>query len=163
MSQSESADLAHIRHLPWFVGFLHVFQKNLLGCKGKFTDLTSGWNHRIKVTTLVLNKQGLFTTKAVRFGRTWGFDWAVGTLDVALQLERSHIFPIAMMASGVAVPALTVLLLQLQVVLHVVHEPAEMVHTCTQTQKHLYEIGREIDKCLSKKWTWLIYFNNLGG
>lgn len=61
----------------------------------------------------------------------------MGTLDVALQLERSQIFAVAMMASGVAVPALTVLLLQLQVVLHVVHEPAETVHTRTQTQKHL--------------------------
>lgn len=53
----------------------------------------------------------------------------MGTLDVALQLERSQIFAVAMMTSGVAVPALTVLLLQLQVVLHVVHEPAETVHT----------------------------------
>lgn len=58
----------------------------------------------------------------------------MGTLDVALQLERSQIFAVAMMASGVAVPALTVLLLQLQVVLHVVHEPAETVHTHTNAE-----------------------------
>ena len=54
---------------------------------------------------------------------TGGFDGAVSALDVALQLERSHVLPVAMLAGGVAFPALTVLLLQLQVVLHVVHVP----------------------------------------
>lgn len=81
----------------------------------------------------MLNKQH-FYSQGANLGHTWGFDGAVGTLDVALQLERSQIFPVAMMASGVAVPALTVLLLQLQVVLHVVHEPAETVHTHTNTE-----------------------------
>lgn len=53
----------------------------------------------------------------------------MSALDVALQLERSQILPVAVMASGVALPALTVLFLQLQVVLHVVHEPADRVQT----------------------------------
>lgn len=44
---------------------------------------------------------------------------------MALQLERSHVLTIAMLAGGVALPALTVLLLQLQVMLHMVHKPAE--------------------------------------
>lgn len=48
----------------------------------------------------------------------------MSTLDVALQLEWSHVLPIAMLACCVAFPALTVLLFQLQVVLHMVHEPA---------------------------------------
>lgn len=55
---------------------------------------------------------------------TWGFDRAVSALDVALQLEWSHVLSVAMLASCVAFPALTVLLFQLQVVLHMVHEPA---------------------------------------
>lgn len=63
-------------------------------------------------------------------------------LDVALQLERSQIFPVAMMASRVAVPALTVLFLQLQVVLHVVHEPAEKVHTHADILKKKMEERR---------------------
>lgn len=53
------------------------------------------------------------------------FNWAVSALDVALQLEGSHVLPVAVVAGRVAFPALTVLLLQLQVVLHVVHEPAQ--------------------------------------
>lgn len=57
----------------------------------------------------------------------------MGALDVALQLEWSHIFSVAMMASRVAVPALTVLFLQLEVVLHVVHEPARREHARKQT------------------------------
>lgn len=81
----------------------------------------------------------------------------MGTLDVALQLEWSQIFAVAMMASGVAVPALTVLLLQLQVVLHVVHEPAETVHTRTQTQKHLSKKkGGDQDNWLTKNITIII-------
>lgn len=76
-------------------------------------------------------------TFQIRFGRgcfsptygpyldhTGGFDSAVGALDVALQLEWRHVLAIAMLAGRVAFPALAVLLLQLQMVLHVVHEPA---------------------------------------
>lgn len=48
----------------------------------------------------------------------------MSTLDVALQLERSHVLAVAVLASCVAFPALTVLLFQFQVVFHVVHEPA---------------------------------------
>lgn len=48
----------------------------------------------------------------------------MSAFNVALQLERSHVLPVTMLAGGVAFPALTVLLLQLQVVLHMVHEPA---------------------------------------
>ena len=48
----------------------------------------------------------------------------MSTLDVALQLEWSHVLSVAMLASCVAFPTLTVLLFQLQVVLHMVHEPA---------------------------------------
>lgn len=59
----------------------------------------------------------------------------MSALDVALQLERSQILPVAVMASGVALPALTVLFLQLQVVLHVVHEPADRVQTHTHTHR----------------------------
>lgn len=58
----------------------------------------------------------------------------MSALDVALQLKRSQILPVAVMASGVALPALTVLFLQLQVVLHVVHEPADRVQTHTHTE-----------------------------
>lgn len=58
-------------------------------------------------------------------GRTGGFDSAVRALDVALQLEGSHVLAVAMLAGGVAFPALAVLLLQLQMVLHVVHKPAD--------------------------------------
>lgn len=58
-------------------------------------------------------------------GRTGGFDSAVRALDVALQLEGSHVLAVAMLAGRVAFPALAVLLLQLQVVLHVVHKPAD--------------------------------------
>lgn len=42
---------------------------------------------------------------------------------MALQLKWSHVLPIAVVTGGVAFPALAVLLLQLQVVFHVVHEP----------------------------------------
>lgn len=45
MSQSEGADLTHIRHFPRFVEFLHVLQKNLLGLKCKLTDLANGCNN----------------------------------------------------------------------------------------------------------------------
>lgn len=43
---------------------------------------------------------------------------------MALQLEWSHVLSVAMLARCVAFPALAVLLFQLQVVLHMVHEPA---------------------------------------
>lgn len=49
----------------------------------------------------------------------------MGTLDVALQLEWSHVLSVAMLAGCVALPALTVLLFQLQVVFQMVHEPAQ--------------------------------------
>lgn len=65
---------------------------------------------------------------------TCGFNRAVCTLDVALQLEWSHVLPVAMLACCVAFPALTVLFLQLQVVLHVVHEPARVQRQNTHTQ-----------------------------
>lgn len=55
---------------------------------------------------------------------TWGFNWAVSTLNVALQLERGHVLSVAVVAGCVAFPALAVLLFQLQVVFHMVHEPA---------------------------------------
>lgn len=44
---------------------------------------------------------------------------------MALQLEGGHVLSVAVVAGCVALPALTVLLFQLQVMLHVVHEPAE--------------------------------------
>lgn len=75
-----------------------------------------------------LKNKKMFTPEGAVLGHTWRFDGAVGTLDVALQLKRSQIFSVAMMASRVAVPALTVLFLQLEVVLHVVHEPTQRVH-----------------------------------
>lgn len=62
----------------------------------------------------------------------------MSTLDVALQLEWSHVLPIAMLACCVAFPALTVLLFQLQVVLHMVHEPARegrQIKQCQKTQR----------------------------
>lgn len=55
----------------------------------------------------------------------------MSTLDVALQLEWSHVLAVAMLAGRVALPTLTVLLLQLQMVLHMVHKPAE-----NRTQSH---------------------------
>lgn len=48
----------------------------------------------------------------------------MSTLDVALQLERGHVLSVAVVAGCVAFPALAVLLFQLQVVFHMVHEPA---------------------------------------
>lgn len=66
----------------------------------------------------------VFPIHGAYLGHTGGFDSAVRALDVALQLERSHVLTIAVLAGGVALPALAVLLLQLQMVLHVVHKPA---------------------------------------
>lgn len=43
---------------------------------------------------------------------------------MALQLERGHVLSVAVVAGCVAFPALAVLLFQLQVVFHMVHEPA---------------------------------------
>lgn len=80
--------------------------------------------HMSKVSLKKKKKKSLFP-RAQFLGHTWRFDGTVGALDVALQLERSQIFSVAMVASRVAVPALTVLFLQLQVVLHVVHEPTQ--------------------------------------
>lgn len=48
----------------------------------------------------------------------------VCALDVALQLEGGGELPVAVLASGVLLPALAALLLKLQMVLHVVHKPA---------------------------------------
>lgn len=48
----------------------------------------------------------------------------MSTLNVALQLERGHVLSVAVVAGCVAFPALAVLLFQLQVVFHMVHEPA---------------------------------------
>ena len=53
---------------------------------------------------------------------------------MALQLERSHVLSVAMLAGSMAFPALTVLLFELQVVLHMVHEPAG------DTEKSLYTL-----------------------
>lgn len=91
----EVADLAHVGHFPGLVGVFHVLQEKLLRLERQLTYLTIGG----------------------------GFDRAVSALDVALQLEGSHVLSVAMLASCVAFPALAVLLLQLQVVLHMVHEP----------------------------------------
>ena len=65
---------------------------------------------------------------------TGGRQRAVGPLHVALQLVGRQVLPVAVLAGGVALPALTVLLLQLQVVLHVVHESGRStVYTSTFT------------------------------
>ena len=57
----------------------------------------------------------------------------MSALDVALQLEWSHVLSVAMLASCVAFPALAVLFFKLQVVLHVVHEPARQWKKHTRT------------------------------
>lgn len=49
---------------------------------------------------------------------------SVGALDVALELEGRGELPVAVLARGVLLPALAALLLELQMVLHVVHKPA---------------------------------------
>lgn len=83
---------------------------------------------------------GLTVTRAAGTRRrTRGLDEAVSALDVALQLERGHVLPVAVLAGGVAVPALAVLLLQLQVVLHVVHEPAGR----SQKEKQCFTHGHQ--------------------
>lgn len=48
---------------------------------------------------------------------------SVGALDVALELEGRGELPVAVLARGVLLPALAALLLELQMVLHVVHKP----------------------------------------
>lgn len=84
---------------------------------------------KLQMATQCLTKQeSELTRKTMLY--TWGFDGAVGALNVALQLEWSHVLPVAMLASCVVLPAFTVLLFQLQMVLHMVHEPAnEDIHT----------------------------------
>lgn len=57
------------------------------------------------------------------YWRTCGLIGAVGTLYVALQLEWSGVLPVTVLTRGVALPALTVLLFQLQMMLHMIHEP----------------------------------------
>lgn len=55
----------------------------------------------------------------------------VCALNVALQLEGSGELAVTVLASGVLLPALTALLLKLQMVLHVVHKPGK---DCQQVQ-----------------------------
>lgn len=54
---------------------------------------------------------------------TCRLDCTVSAFNMALQLERSQVLSVAMLAGCVAFKAFTILLLQLQVVLHMVHEP----------------------------------------
>lgn len=56
---------------------------------------------------------------------------SVCTLNVTLQLEWCGILTVTMLAGSVVFPALTVLLLKFQMVLHVVHKP---VSDCQQVQ-----------------------------
>lgn len=49
--------------------------------------------------------------------------WGVRALNVALQLERRGELAVAVLTGGVVFPALAALLLQFQMVLHVVHKP----------------------------------------
>lgn len=60
-------------------------------------------------------------------GRTGGFVGAVGAFYVALQLERRGILSVTVLTRRVTLPTLTVLLLQLQMMLHVIHEPEKEV------------------------------------
>lgn len=46
----------------------------------------------------------------------------VGAFNVALQLKGGRKLTVAVLAGGVAFPALTVLLLKLQMMLHVIHK-----------------------------------------
>lgn len=55
--------------------------------------------------------------------RTGGLVGAMGAFYVALQLERGGILPVTVLTRSVTLPTLTVLLLQLQMMLHVIHEP----------------------------------------
>lgn len=50
----------------------------------------------------------------------------VCALDVALQLEGRGKLAVAVLASGVLLPALTALLLKFQMVFHVVHKPVRL-------------------------------------
>lgn len=54
---------------------------------------------------------------------TGGLVGAVGAFYVALQLERSGILPVTVLTRSVTLPTLAILLLQLQMMLHVIHEP----------------------------------------
>ncbi len=54
---------------------------------------------------------------------TGGLEGTVGALYVTLQLKRSWILSVTMLTCSVTLPALAVLLLQLEMMFHVVHEP----------------------------------------
>lgn len=119
----EVTDLAHVRHFPGLVVVLHVLQENLLRLKRQLTNLAIGWKKKSQISVWPSCHVRLSCTENVC--HTWGFDRAVSALDMALKLEWSHVLAVAMLACCVTLPALTVLLFQLQVVLHMIHEPAD--------------------------------------
>lgn len=86
--------LAHVGHFPRFMGVFHVLQEERLTVKRPFTNLTL----------------------------RCGLVGAVHVLQVALQLEWGGELPITVLACGVPVH-LSILLVQLHMVLHVIHEP----------------------------------------
>uniref|UniRef100_A0A2D4FDQ8 Uncharacterized protein n=2 Tax=Micrurus TaxID=8634 RepID=A0A2D4FDQ8_MICCO len=88
------ANLADVGHLPGLVGVLHVLQEHGLALKSPFADLALGG----------------------------GFVRTVDVLQVTLELEGRGELSVAVLADGVDVH-LSVLLVQFDVVLHVVHEP----------------------------------------
>lgn len=64
----------------------------------------------------------------------------VCALNVALQLEGCGKLAVAVLASGVLLPALTALLLKFQMVFHVVHKP---VKDCQQVQRFKLKHSKE--------------------
>lgn len=79
----------------------------------------------------------------------------MSALDVTLQLERRHVLSVAVLAGRVALPALAVLLFQLQVVFQMVHKPVREGRrnvTVKYNVRHL--IVTQVAETADYYWDW---------